>query len=54
MTVDLEISDEQRDKLLGFVDRATTTARDKYIGSLKKDERTKIPFKSSRPAYAAC
>ncbi|WKA26367.1 hypothetical protein [Bradyrhizobium roseum] len=24
-----------------FVSRATTTARDKYIGSVKKDERTK-------------
>jgi hypothetical protein len=41
MTVDLEISDDQREKLLEFVSRATTTARDKYIGSIKKDERTK-------------
>ena len=41
MTVDLEITDEQREKLLEFVNRAVTTARDKYVGSVKKDERTK-------------
>ena len=41
MTVQLELSDEQQEKLLQFVSRATETARDKYIGSLKRDERTK-------------
>lgn len=40
-SIDLEISDDQREKLLEFISRATKTARDKYIGSVKKDERTK-------------
>lgn len=41
MDVNLELEDEQREKLMEFSRRAATTARDKYLGALKKDERTK-------------
>lgn len=41
MTVNLELSDEQREKMLDFVTRACHTARDRYVANLKKDERTK-------------
>lgn len=41
MTVDLELTEEQRVKLREFINRATSSARDKFIGTLEKDKRTK-------------
>lgn len=41
MTVQLELTEAQREKLQDFVARATTTAKDRYVGNLKNDERTK-------------
>jgi predicted CopG family antitoxin len=41
MTVQLELTEAQREKLMEFVSRATTTAKDRYVGNLKTDQRTK-------------
>ena len=41
MTVQLELTEGQREKLQEFVSRVTTTAKDRYVGNLKKDERTR-------------
>lgn len=41
MTVQLELSEQQHKALLDFVGRAVISARDRYLGKLKKDERTK-------------
>jgi predicted CopG family antitoxin len=41
MTVDLELSEAQKTKLLEVVTRVGVQARDKYIANIKKDERTK-------------
>lgn len=41
MTVQLELTEGQKEKMLEFVSRAVTTAKDRYVGNLKTDERTK-------------
>lgn len=41
MTVQLELSDQQAKYLEDFVERAVHSARDRYLGNLEKDKRTK-------------